>query len=129
MSIWSKTRNYFSYRLKYFVNPLFSLEHTKMSVFHSFVNDHLVKYYQDIQNYTQITISLLKQKLLDYEQALFKIRTKLYGAYNEIHGFLVPLERKVDRFNKQVLASLQVMKSSGPYLLHDILVSIYSIEL
>lgn len=100
-----------------------------MSVFYSFVNDHLVKYYQEIQKYTQITISLLKQNLLDYEQALFKIRTKLYDAYNEIHGFLVPLERKVDRFNKQVLASLQVTNLFKSYQLRVFSVPGHSIEL
>lgn len=75
---------------------------------HSHTNEFLVVFYQEIQRYAQITFSLLRQKLIDYDQALQKIRTKLYDAYDRIHGFLMPLERKVIRFNRQVLATLQV---------------------
>lgn len=79
-----------------------------MKSFLSPLNDFLVGYYQNIQKYIQITLSLLQQDLLDYEQALCKIRTKLYESYNQIHGYLLPLERKVERYNNQVLASLKV---------------------
>ena len=84
------------------------LSDIRMTEFYSQTNDVLVVYYQDIQRYAQITFSLLDQNLIDYDQALLKIRTKLYDAYDKIHGFLLPIERKVDRFNRQVLASLQV---------------------
>ena len=79
-----------------------------MTKFYSFVNDVLIEYYQNIQRYAQITISLLQQKLIDYEQALCKIRTKLYDSYNQIYEFVSPIDRQVDRFNNQVLASLKV---------------------
>ena len=80
-----------------------------MRQFLSPINDFLIKYYHDIQKYIQITTSLLKQDILDYEQALSKIRTKLYESYNQIQEFLAPIERKFERFNNQVLISLQVI--------------------
>ena len=78
-----------------------------MTKFYSVVNEILIKYYQDIQRYAQITISLLQQNLLDYDQALCKIRTKLYDSYNQIYEYVMPLDRKVERFNNQVLATLK----------------------
>ena len=77
-----------------------------MTKTYSYVNEVLIEYYQSVQRYAQITISLLQQNLLDYEQALCKIRTKLYESYNQIYEFVVPLDRKIERFNKQVLATL-----------------------
>ena len=82
-----------------------------MKEFYSHTNDFLVGFYQEIQRYAQITFSLFQQKLLDYDQALYKIRAKLYDVYDLIHGFLLPIERKVQRFNKQVLATIQVYNS------------------
>ena len=78
-----------------------------MTKLYSAVNDVLIEHYQNIQRYAQITISLLQQDLIDYEQALCKIRTKLYESYNLIYESVMPLDRKVERFNKQVLATLK----------------------
>ena len=52
---------------------------------------------------------MLEQGFLDIEQAAARIRTKIYELYNQVYELLQPLERKVARYNQQVLASLSVI--------------------
>ena len=64
--------------------------------------DFIIPFYHRAQRYINITASLLKQGILDYDQALCKIRTEIYGLHDQIYRILLPLERKISRFTAQI---------------------------
>ena len=80
--------------------------------------EFIVPFYHRAQRYINITASLLKQGVLDYNQAVCKIRTELYGLHNQIYQLLLPLERRIARFNTQIDLATEVFRilCTWPYL-------------
>ena len=74
-------------------------------------NDFLVAFYDRAARYYSITTSLLSQGFLSYDEALMKIRLEIYGLHNQIYKLLLPLERRLSRFNVQIDRSLKVCSS------------------
>ena len=70
--------------------------------------DFIIAFYDRVTRYTEITFSLVRQGLLDCEDALCKIRMEIYGLYNQIFKLVLPLRRRFGRFNAQVDASRKV---------------------
>lgn len=70
--------------------------------------DFIVPFYDRLTRYSDITFSLAKQHLIDYDDALYKIRLELYGLHNQIYKLVLPLKRRMTRYNSQINASRQV---------------------
>ena len=80
--------------------------------FLSHTNDFLVSLFNLAQRYIFTATSLLRRGALDFDQTVVKVRTKIYELYNQVYELLQPLERRLSRFNHQVLASLSVNECS-----------------
>ena len=74
------------------------------------MNDFLVDLYVEADRYIKITGSLLSRGLMDFDQAVCGVRTKLYTLHDHVYDLLGPLDRKLDRFDNQVLYSLSVTR-------------------
>ena len=72
------------------------------------MNDFLVDLYNEADRYIKITGNLLSRGLLDFEQAVCGVRAKLYTLHDLVLDLLAPVNRKLDRFDNQVLYSLSV---------------------
>lgn len=73
------------------------------------MNDFLVDLYGEADRYIKITGSLLSRGLLDFDQAVCGVRTKIYTLHDLVYDLLGPLNRKLDRYDGQVLYSLSVI--------------------
>ena len=71
--------------------------------------DFIIAFYDRVTRYTEITFSLARQGLLEYEDALCKVRMEIYGLYNQIFKLVLPLRRRIERYNAQVQASHKVI--------------------
>ena len=80
----------------------------RMLELHYPTNDFLVAFYDRAMRYYSVTVSLLSQGLLSYEDALVKIRMEIYGLHNQIYKLLLPLNRRLSRFDSQIDRSLKV---------------------
>ena len=69
---------------------------------HESTCDYVIPFYERAQRYMNLSISLLKQGFLKRDETLTKIRIELYGLYNHILQLLLPLERRLGRFDSQI---------------------------
>ena len=69
-------------------------------------------FYARANRYMSITYSLLSKGLLDHEDAIAKIRFEIYALHHQIHDLVLPLERKLARFERQIELSRQVSGAS-----------------
>ena len=72
-------------------------------------NDFLVAFYERASRYYSLTVDLLSKGCLDYENAIVKIRMEIYGLHNQIYKLLLPLIRRLTRFDLQISRALEVI--------------------
>ena len=75
---------------------------------HQPTSDFILPFYYRAQRYQEIAYSLLSKGLIEYSDAICKIRAELYALHAQIYSLLLPLERKIARFNYQINVSKQV---------------------
>ena len=72
---------------------------------HESTCDFAIIFYQHAERYIHLTASLLKQGLLDRSRAIKNTHHELQLLHNQILHQLLPLERRLARFDGQIKAA------------------------
>ena len=70
--------------------------------------DFVIGFYDHATRYISITAQLYRTRFIDYETAVAKIRSTLYFLHDQVHALLDSVTKKLNRFNGQIHATLNV---------------------
>lgn len=82
-----------------------------MHEIHQPTSDFILPFYYRASRYIEITCTLLSKGLIDFSEAICKIRTELYALHAQVYHLVLPLDRKISRFNHQIEMSSKVSVS------------------